>query len=299
MSPTVSVVLPTHDRLPYVREAVGSVRAQTFPDWELIVVDDASTDGTATWLRSLEDPRIMVVRVERSGRPSHLRNIGLERARGRWIAFLDSDDRWQPEKLERQVAYHDSDTGYRWSYTGRSMIDAQGAVLPDERFVPWKPVGGEIFEDLLELRAMISLPTVMAEAELLRDVGGFDEGLAFTEDYDLWVRLAEREPCGVLAEPLTAVRVHPGSFTHDRPGVNAAWMEIYRRVQARSPRPAVRRTCRRRRAHYAVHLARQWAARRRYGDAAATLASALRARPFYGAAWRGVIALGARIVGLR
>src|ERR1700742_4409771 len=106
MPPAVSIILPTYNRLRFLPEAVQSVLGQTTADWELIVVDDGSTDESVTWLESLRDPRISILRTRHTGNRSALRNLGVARTSGPWIAFIDSDDRWHPEKLRRQLAVH-------------------------------------------------------------------------------------------------------------------------------------------------------------------------------------------------
>jgi glycosyltransferase involved in cell wall biosynthesis len=116
---------------------VASVLSQTLTSWELIVVDDGSSDGTADWLRTLRDPRIRTVRERHTGNLSHVRSVGLSPAGTPWLAFLDADDVWLPSKLSRQIAYHTAHPGIRWSFTGRSLADASGAPLPGN--FPWKP----------------------------------------------------------------------------------------------------------------------------------------------------------------
>src|SRR4051812_24472999 len=114
----VSIIIPTYNRAAYLGAAIASVRAQTFADWELIVVDDGSTDETAAMLDELSDPRIRVLRIGHSGSESITRNAGLRLAEGEWVAFLDSDDLWVPEKLERQLAQMVAQPACQWSYTG-------------------------------------------------------------------------------------------------------------------------------------------------------------------------------------
>src|SRR5438128_1621108 len=115
--PKVSVVLPTYNRRPLLREAVDSVVGQSFSDWELILVDDGSTDDTRAYFKELTDPRVSRVFLPHSANRSAVRNAGIARARGEWIAFLDSDDLWAPEKLTRQVEALAADSSKRWSCT--------------------------------------------------------------------------------------------------------------------------------------------------------------------------------------
>ena len=285
MKPVVSVVTLTYNRLAYLKEAVSSVLAQTRSDWELIIVDDGSTDGTREWLAQLTDERIRVVLHEHSSWIAHLYNSGLDAARADWIAFVDSDDRWHPDKLEKHLAFHAQHPQFRWSYTAAAFIDGQGKPIPQERFKSWRPFEGDIVRSLLVQDALIALPTVMAQRSLLLESGGFDESLSFTSDYDLWLRLASRASCGAVPERLTYVRQHAGSRTRDRTEVNESFMKIYDRFAARSSDPALRRICRRQRAAYAVFLARQRLARREWEQAAQAAGTAFRLRAFYPWAW--------------
>ncbi len=127
--PIVTVVMPTFNRLEYLRAAVASVYAQTFEDWELIVIDDGSDDETRRFLRSPPDPRMSVIFHSHTGVPAAIRNRGIARARGRYVAFLDSDDLWAAEKLQRQLALMESEPARRWSYTAVRRIDADGLEI--------------------------------------------------------------------------------------------------------------------------------------------------------------------------
>lgn len=278
MSPAVSIILPTYDRLPLLREAVGSVLAQTISDWELIVADDGSADDTVGWLESLADPRILTLRHEHTGHRSLLRNDGLEKSRADWIAFLDSDDRWVPEKLERQLAFHAANPRFRWSYTGRTFIDGSGAPLPAERFKPWAPHQGNILRQVLTHEASIALPSVMAERALLREVGGFALASWSAEDYELWLRLAERVECGVLVEPLLEVRKHK-STTFQRPDVDLAFAAMFRAFAARASSPELADIARTRSAQHALGAADRLARQHQWTAAARAVGTAVSSRP--------------------
>src|SRR5215207_7618232 len=286
--PTVSIILPTYDRLALLREAVDSVRAQTFGGWELIVVDDGSEDGTAEYLEALarEEPRVHAVRLPHTGRPARARNEGIARARGRWVAFLDSDDAWRADKLEKHLAAHRDHPSARWSYSGRAIMDRSGAPLPDERFRPWRPHSGRIAPLLLTHEAMAAMPSLVAERALLAEIGGFDETLPFSEDYDLELRLAARAECIAVAEPLVRVRVHEGSFTRGRVEVNESFIRVYRKFAAADGGAEVRRICRRQQAFYAVWVARGRWARGEWGRALRAVLFSMRMDPRSAAPWR-------------
>ncbi|MGH7451509.1 MAG: glycosyltransferase family 2 protein, partial [bacterium] len=115
--PLVSVIIPTFNRLKYLKEAVASVFAQTYAHWELIVVDDGSTDDTLHYVSTLDDPRVRLVSETHSGNPARMRNVGVAHARGEYVAFLDSDDLWESDKLAVQLEYLHTCRGYRWCYT--------------------------------------------------------------------------------------------------------------------------------------------------------------------------------------
>src|SRR5262245_28691418 len=148
-APRVSVVVPTFDAEACLREAVRSVFGQTWPDWELIVVDDGSTDGTGAYLAALNHPRVRVISLPHCGNPARVRNAGLAAATGTLVAFLDADDRWLPRKLEMQVSDLVGHPPARWSYTDMSRIDAAGRAEPLPPTVRWRPVSGRILPELL------------------------------------------------------------------------------------------------------------------------------------------------------
>jgi glycosyltransferase involved in cell wall biosynthesis len=295
MTPAISIVIPTYDRLAYLRDAVNSVLAQTVSDWELIVVDDGSTDDTVSWLESLGDPRLRIVRHRHTGCPALLRNVGIELATAEWIAFLDSDDKWLPEKLERQLQYHATGSGFRWSYTAHTIIDAAGDALPAEQFKARKPYTGWLFRELLQLDAIIALPSVFAERSLLREVGGFDETMDFVEDYDLWLRLALHAECGIVDEPLTVVRTHR-STSFDRVEVDEAFMSVYRRMASSSISPDLRRIAGTREGYYAVWAADKRGQRREWKRALTAAFIGIRRRPLRGGAYRALLRLFRRMM---
>ncbi|MEO7454783.1 MAG: glycosyltransferase [Gemmatimonadaceae bacterium] len=278
MRPAVSIVLPTHDRLAMLEEAVASVQAQTFADWELIVVDDGSTDGTGQWLESLNEPRLVVIRLARDGNISRVRNAGVARARGQWVALLDSDDRWHPQKLDRQLRLHADNPQLRWSYTGRRMVDAGGVPLPPSNFRRWQPHAGDILRPVLTLEANIAAPSVMVERALLLEAGSFDDGWPRAGDYELWLRLAERAPCGVVDEPLVDVRSHKGT-TYGLPDVNVGLADMYRSFAARTSDAALRRIAERREATHSVNAANIMMQLGRWHDARAATLRAVRRTP--------------------
>jgi glycosyltransferase involved in cell wall biosynthesis len=253
--PTVSVILPTFNRTKYLRAAVESVCAQTFSDWELIIADDGSADATKEYLTSIDDPRVRTIWLTHSGNPAQVRNAGIQSAKGGYVAFLDSDDLWLPTKLERQVAALRERSGALWSYTDSYRIDEDGHPLAAEGG-PQRPLKqGWIVESLLTLETVMAMPTVMADRELVNEIGGFDEAQRFGEYHDLCLRLALKSPVVALSEPLCAVRSHDDHYSFDRIADYAGWVRLYGKMAALAPNSALRSHCLKMRAKTSVILA--------------------------------------------
>jgi GT2 family glycosyltransferase len=207
--PLVSIVMPTYDRLEYLRGAVDSIFAQTFSDWELVIADDGSGAAVLEYLRALEPrDRVRVLYAQHSGNPSRARNAAIAAVRASFVAFMDSDDLWVPDKLERQIATLRGRPDCRWSYSGFVVVDADDVPLPSERERRWTAHAGDVFAAVVRGTASIRTPAVVASTELLKEVGGFDEALVCAEDYDLWARLALKSPVSVVDAPLVRVRRH-------------------------------------------------------------------------------------------
>jgi glycosyltransferase involved in cell wall biosynthesis len=193
---TVSAVIPTHNRADLVLRALASVQAQTRPADEVIVVDDGSTDDTPRRVPEAF-PGAVYLRQENRG-VSVARNRGVAAASGDWIALLDSDDEWRPEKLERQCEALERDPGYHLCHTDEIWIRDGRRVNPRRRHAKPK---GRVFRECLPLCA-ISPSAALIRRSLLDELGGFDESLPACEDYDLWLRLCARHPVLLVDEPL-------------------------------------------------------------------------------------------------
>ncbi|MDH3215450.1 MAG: glycosyltransferase family 2 protein [Candidatus Krumholzibacteria bacterium] len=191
----VSAVIPTRDRVTPLRRALMSLRMQTRQADEIIVVDDGSKGGTR-WLRE-EFPEIRCIEQSPRG-VSAARNRGLQEASGGWIAFLDSDDEWLPQKLDRQITALQENPDYLICHTDEIWIRRGRRVNPKIRH---EKGGGLIFQRCLPL-CVISPSSVIIRRSLLDEVGGFDETLPVCEDYDLWLRICCRHPVLFLQEPL-------------------------------------------------------------------------------------------------
>ncbi len=185
--PTVSVIIPTHDRLERLPAAIDSVLAQTYPAHELIVVDDGSTDGTADWIAQ-RHPQITLIRQSNHG-VSHARNRAIERSSGDWIALLDSDDRWYPDKLAEQILALQQSPERRLCHCDEHWLRNGKRVNPKHKH---RKYGGDVFSHCLTL-CCISPSAVLIQRTLFDELGLFDESLPACEDYDLWLRICARE----------------------------------------------------------------------------------------------------------
>ena len=195
---TVSVVIPTCNRADLVLRALASVRAQTRPPTEILVVDDGSTDATVERVRAAF-PEVTLLEQKNRG-VSAARNAGIQKARGTWIALLDSDDEWLPQKLERQLraTENDNDNDTFLCHTDEIWVRNGRRVNPMKKHQKY---GGRIFERCLPL-CVISPSSVLLHRSLFETIGLFDEDLPVCEDYDLWLRVTARYPVLYLDEPL-------------------------------------------------------------------------------------------------
>jgi glycosyltransferase involved in cell wall biosynthesis len=192
----VSVIIPTHNRAVVLGRAIASVLGQTWADFQLIVVDDGSTDATATVLAEFDDPRLTGMHQENKG-VSSARNRGIAASSGGLIALLDSDDYWLPDKLEKQVRFM-AESGLAISQTDEIWI--RNGVRVNPRFKHAKPAGW-FLDRSLEL-CLISPSCVMFTRNLWDELGPFDESLPACEDYSLWLRVGVRHPVGLVPEAL-------------------------------------------------------------------------------------------------
>lgn len=257
--PQVSVVLPTRDRANMLPTAVQSVLAQTFDDLELIVVDDGSIDETPSVLGSIDDPRLVYVRLENTQGAAGARNTGIRRARGALVAFQDSDDEWLPHKLERQVAVltgHDRELG---AVGGRYMVDA--GSMSEQIAAPQLEIGGDYEVELLEGFCCIT-PVWLIRRSLLDQLGLFDERMPCLEDWDLMLRLSERARVGAVPENVLVKRGAADSLGGDASRRAVAMEELLRRHRRRFS------AHRRRHAGFCLELSYLCLVNRRRGSAA-------------------------------
>jgi len=199
--PLVSVIIPTYNRGWILKEAIDSVLAQDFKDYELIVVDDGSNDNTREILNTYGEQEIIVFRQANKG-VSAARNRGIAEAGGQLVAFLDSDDLWLPRKLSRQVDFFNLNPDAVINQTEEIWIRNGVRVNPKNRH---RKPSGMIFERSLGL-CLVSPSAVMIRKTLFDVVGAFDENLPACEDYDLWLRISCRYPVDFIDTPLIIKR---------------------------------------------------------------------------------------------
>ena len=191
----ISVVIPTYNRCELMRRALISVFSQTLPPTEVVVIDDGSTDGTSAIIRK-EFPAASYYRQENGG-VSSARNLGIQHTTGDWLAFLDSDDEWLPDKLVQQAAALAANPEIKVCHTEELWIRNGVRVNPAKKYAK---TGGWIFNQCLPLCAM-SPSTVMIHRSVFADIGLFDTRLPVCEDYDLWLRITANYPVLLIEEP--------------------------------------------------------------------------------------------------
>jgi len=197
----ISVIIPTYNRASYLERTIGSVLAQRLACDELVVVDDGSTDGTAVLVERLAAASVVPIRLYRQENQgaAAARNLGIRKARGELLAFLDSDDWWLPHKLARQTAAMTARPDVLISHT-REIWFRRGQRVNQKK--KHDPPHGDVFTASVGM-CVVGMSTVMARRELFARYGLFDESLPCCEDYDLWLRVGCREPFLLVPEPLT------------------------------------------------------------------------------------------------
>jgi glycosyltransferase involved in cell wall biosynthesis len=221
--PSVSIVIPTHDRRELAMSTIRSALAQRGVDVEVIVVDDASTDETDEAVRSLAEPAVRLLRHDRRSGVATARNTGIAAANADWIALLDDDDLWAPNKVRAQL---DAAVAARsdWVYAGVVEIDGDGRYLGG---LP-PPSPDTLLATIAERNLMpAGCSNVMIRSRLLDRTGGFEPRLRHLADWDLWLRLVRYAIPTCVSEPLVAYRVHPVQASMDTTGMldEAAMLE--------------------------------------------------------------------------
>lgn len=204
MIPHISIIMPCYNAAAYLPQSMGSVLSQTFVNWELIAVDDGSSDGTLAWLQAQTDPRLRVYAQANQG-VSAARNAGLRLARGKYVAFLDADDTWAPAFLEKLLAALESRPEAVLAYSGW-----QNLGLPGERGEPYVPPDYEHNEKCASFLAACPWPihAALTRSDAVRTAGGFDRRYKNAEDYALWLNIAALSPVVRVPEVLAFYHHH-------------------------------------------------------------------------------------------
>ncbi|MBV9759865.1 MAG: glycosyltransferase [Acidobacteriaceae bacterium] len=234
MAPLFSVIIPVFNGGAYLDRTIASVLGQTFSDFELILVDDGSTDGAVDRARSIQDARLSILAQPNTGAPSAL-NRGIAAARGEYIAFLDSDDLWTPDKLERHresfVAHPEADL----TFSGLIYIgpDDRSLGLPERR-----PTGSFTFEQLFVDNVIGSSSVIAARKQAVKAAGSFDPAMLYLFDIDLVLRMSRLRPWNVLGipEPLTLYRRRPGQQTSDWRIIAKYWSKVVDKHRTLEPK---------------------------------------------------------------
>ena len=208
-NPKISVIVPTYNREKYIVRAINSVLNQSYANFELIVVDDASNDNTQTVVNEINDRRLIYHKLKENRGGSGARNYGIEMAKGEYIAFLDSDDEFLPELLEKYINIAETateKTGVIYCYP----IEFVEGKNDGGYFNKLPLINGEVYRELLKGLCPPSTSLFFVKSEAFKTVGLFDENLASLEDFDLWLRIAEKYEFAVLPEYLVKKHEHGG-----------------------------------------------------------------------------------------
>jgi len=206
----VSVIIPSYNCGKYIKEAIESVFSQTYKNFEIIVIDDDSTDDTEYSLKEYIG-KITYFKQPHRGAASS-RNEGLKRAKGDFIAFLDADDVWEKEKLEKQIKYLEEHPEAGMVYTDLYRIDMRTNRLLSRWSEVFPVKEGFVFKDLIE-KNFIQTSSTLMKKEVIECIGFFDETFKAYEDIDYWVRIAEKFKIGYIPEPLVKYRMFPGTLS--------------------------------------------------------------------------------------
>ena len=207
----MSVLVPAYNAMDFLPETIASVLAQTYRNFELIIVNDGSTDTTEDWVKGLSDPRIKLISQENKGL-SGARNTGLLHAKGQYIAFIDADDLWSPTKLEKQVRKLDNSPAVGLVYSWIALIDETGEMQGKLRK---NRASGDVWIDLTIHNIVECGSVALVRRECFDRVGLFDETLPFScsEDWDMWLRIAAYYPFELIEEPLVYYRCHTNNLS--------------------------------------------------------------------------------------
>lgn len=238
MAGLVSIIMPSYNTASYIAESIQSVIDQTYKDWELIIVDDFSTDKTDEVVKQFSDERIKYLKNEKNSGAAVSRNTALIEAKGKWIAFLDSDDLWMPDKLEKQIAFMEKN-GYRFSYTQYEEMNAEGQRTGVTVSGPKKITKNGMFNFCWP-----GCLTVMYDRDYIGDIQIAD--IKKNNDYAMWLKVCRKADCHLLDEVLAKYRRgRAGSVSSHSIKTMIGWhYKLFREAENQSAITAVFNTCR-------------------------------------------------------
>ena len=230
-APKVSIVIPAYNAMTYLPATLASVFEQTFSDFEVLLVDDGSTDSIQTWVaQTVHDPRVKLISQANQGL-SAARNTGITHSQSEYIAFLDADDLWHRTKLEQQVEWLDAHPDIGLIYNWAALIDSTGS--PTGR-VLGSDIEGNVLPELLQ-RNIIDCPSVVVRRQCFEQVGLFDCTLRSVEDWDMWIRIASVYPFAVTPFPLVYYRQHPSNMSKNWRVMEQAFQQVITKAFASVP----------------------------------------------------------------
>jgi glycosyltransferase involved in cell wall biosynthesis len=215
----------------FLPETLQSVSAQTFQDYEIIIVNDGSSDDVESWITQITDPRVKLISQTNQG-VSIARNTGIERSQAEYIAFLDADDLWEPTKLEKQVQLLDQNPEIGLVYNWVAMIDSQGNLIGQVRK---SYVEGDVWEKLIEHNMLECSSTPIVRRCCFAAVGLFDPSISQGEDWELWLRIAVHYPFKVIPEPLTYYRDHANNSSKNWTVLAQDYYRVIDKIFAKAP----------------------------------------------------------------
>lgn len=281
----ISIITPTFNRSGFIRDAIESVRKQTFTNWEMLIVDDGSTDDTKDIVALyLGDSRITYRFQDNQGQ-SAARNVGLVHSKGSYVCFLDSDNLWSSEKLKIQYEAIKSHADIDVVYGDADTINESGVVISTANM---KRYSGKITEQLLKDN-FVSFNTAMVRANSIKGIGGFDESVRFGPDYDLWLRLSVRSQFLYIPIVFEQYRVMPDQLSSDKDARFSSNKATVERFLSRNPGVVSKRAIRHGFSAFYVRRGRyRLTNKRSYLSALTDFLTALRYTPFNIGVWRAL-----------
>lgn len=228
--PTVSVIIPTYQHAQFISDAIQSVLDQTYRDFEVIIINDGSTDRTAEILDGYSD-RVTVITQPNRGLPAS-RNVGINHSLGEFVAFLDADDFWLSNKLEKQVQLMNEDPDLGLIFTNATVLS--GAITKGTIFDLVTPKSGWVEKELFQDNFM-PMPTILVRRSCFKSVGLFDENLRSCEDYDLWLRISHLYPVAYIDEPLACYRIGSSQMSQDDKKMLSALIQMKTKAIINNP----------------------------------------------------------------